>query len=133
MTGYVCAPEWKAVPPASYLGRTRQDDSYWRAGEDIRVDVRTVVAKHGVRGLHEVGAEGDLVGHGTGREEEGGLLAGEFGHVGLKGEGGWFVVDIVTQGGLCGIHEHLLGGDCAEGDMSVWSVQHRRHNEDACL
>ena len=79
---------------------------------DVRVNVRAVVAEDGVRGLLEVGAEGDLVGHGAGGEEEGGLLAGELCHVGLEGDGGRLVVDIVAEGRPSSIEVHLRGGYC---------------------
>ena len=113
MTGYVCAPEWKAVPPASYLIASQYESHRCLTLEtSVRVDVCTVVAKHGVRGLLEVRAEGDLVGHGAGGKEESRLFTGQLGHVGLECEGGGLVVDIVAEGGERRIEVHLLGRDC---------------------
>jgi hypothetical protein len=37
--------------------------------ENILVDMRPVVAQHGVRGLDKMGSQGNLVGHGPGRHK----------------------------------------------------------------
>ena len=79
--------------------------------QNLLVDVRALVAQYGVRGLFEVRAQADLVGHGARREEECSLLASDLGHMGLEGEGAWLMVDVVTERGCRGVCVHLLGRD----------------------
>lgn len=74
-------------------------------------DVRAGVAEEGVWGLRHVRADGELVAHGAGEDEEGGGVAGEGGEgVFEVGGGGVFGEDVVEEGaGLDGA-EHGGGG-----------------------
>ena len=80
--------------------------------KNIRVDVRTLVAKDGVGRLLEVGAESYLVRHSTGRQEECCLFAGELGHVCLKSNSRGLMVNIVAERGERCINKHFLGWNC---------------------
>jgi hypothetical protein len=64
-------------------------------------DVGAVVAEDGVGGLGQVRAQGELVAHGAGEDEERGVVGGELGEVGFEGEGGGvFHEDVVEEGGV---------------------------------
>lgn len=83
--------------------------------------MRAVVAKNGVGRAKEVRAEGDLVAHCAGEDEEGGGMGGQGGDVGFEGVGGRVVAeDVVEEGGVGDGVQHGGGGG---GDNVAWGRQ----------
>ena len=76
---------------------------------DVRINVRALIAKNSVGRLFEVCTKSYLVRHGARRQEERCLFASELGHVCLESDGGWLMVNIVTEGGERCIRKHFLG------------------------
>lgn len=75
------------------------------------VDVGAGVGEDGVWGLGHVRADGELVAHGAGEDEEGGGVAGQGGDVGFEGGGGGvFGEDVVEEGAMLDGGEHGGGG-----------------------
>ena len=83
-------------------------------------DVAAVVGEDAVRRAEQVGADGDLVAHGAGADEQGGFFVGHFGDHGLEGVGCWVgaaVHDVVEEGCAGDGGEHAGGG---RGDDVAW-------------
>lgn len=82
-------------------------------------DVRAVIAKDGVGRAEKVRAEGDLVAHRAGEDEQGGGMSGQGGDVSFEGVGGRVVAeDIVEEGGVCDGVQHGGSGSC---DDVAWA------------
>lgn len=84
-------------------------------------DMGSVVAEDGVRGLGEEGADGELVSHGAGEDEEGGGETCEVGEVEFEVVcGGVFGEDVVEQGGVLDGGEH--GGGWGRNDITCGAL-----------
>lgn len=74
-------------------------------------DMRALITKYRVRGLLEMRAQGDLIGHSARRDEEGSFFAGYLGHMCFKSESGRLMVHIVTQGSKRSVFVHFFCRD----------------------
>lgn len=88
-------------------------------------DMGSVVAEDRVRGLGEVGADGDLISHGAGEDKESSGKAGELCDVGFEGIcGRVFDEDVVKEGSVLDGGEH--GSGRGSDNITYWTLGRNR-------
>jgi hypothetical protein len=75
------------------------------------VDMGAMIADDGIRRLLEMCTCGQLIGHCTRGNEQGGLLPKQSSYVGLKGSSIRLVIDVISKRGLNSVLVHLLRGN----------------------
>src|SRR5258708_7761712 len=75
------------------------------------VDMGAVITDDGIRWLLEVCTYGQLIGHCTRGEKQGGFLPKQSRHVCFKSSSIGFMINVVSKRGLNGVLVHLLGGN----------------------
>jgi hypothetical protein len=75
------------------------------------IEMCAVITDDGIRRLLEMCTYGQLVGHCTRSNEQGGFLPKQSCHVFLKGSSIRLVKNVVSKGGLNGVLVHFLGGN----------------------
>ena len=76
-----------------------------------QVDMGAIITKDGIGRLLEVRAYGQLVGHRTRRDEQGGFLPTQSCDVRFEGNSIRLMIDVVAKGGLDSVVVHLLRGN----------------------
>lgn len=76
-----------------------------------QVDMGAMITENGIGRLFEVRAYGQLVGHCTRRDEQGGSLPTQSCDVCFEGNSIRLMIDVVAKGGLDSVLVHLLRGN----------------------